>query len=148
MEARSLRSSSDPTTVQHWPGQLRSEVHAQCLKNLTSHVGIASESTVIKMAQAGKTSFLYFLSVPSACGTVLISFRIGFHLTCQLTLRSSLETLSQTCRSVLCQFSRWSRFIPFDSQDQPSPSVPSPLSLVVEPGWFAITLVLGSWNSR
>lgn len=85
---------------------------------------------MIKKGHAGseRASRLYFLSGPSASGTVPLTFRMGVHLACQLTLRPSLETLSQTYRSVLCQFSRWSPFVQCDSQDQPSPSVPSPLS--------------------
>lgn len=84
--------------------------------------GNSSRGTVTEnmaLAQEGsdksRASLLhYFLSVPPVCETVLLTFRMGLHLTSNP--HSSLPWKhSQTHESVLRQFPRWSQFIQANS---------------------------------
>lgn len=82
-----------------------------------SSMGTATENMVLTQEGSNKSraSLLhYFLSVPPVCGTVLLTFRMGLHLTSNP--HSSLPWKhSQTHGSVPCQFPWWSQLIQANS---------------------------------
>lgn len=82
-----------------------------------SSMGTATENMVLAQEGPNKSraSLLhYFLSVPPVCGTVLLTFRTGLHLTSNP--HSSLPWKhSQIQGSVLRRFPQWSQFIQANS---------------------------------